>query len=65
MRKRIFPKLAAGNIRKNAGAYLPWILTCILTVAIYYIMKSLSLNPGMKELWGGGYRLLWSLEAIQ
>ena len=55
MRKRVFPKLAAGNIRKNAKVYLPWILTCILTVAMYYIMKSLSMNPGMKELWGGGY----------
>lgn len=55
MRISIFPKLAAGNIRKNAKTYLPYILTCILTISMYYIMKSLSLNPGMKELWGGGY----------
>lgn len=55
MRISIFPKLAAGNIRKNAKVYLPYILTCILTIAMYYIMKSLSLNPGMKALWGGGY----------
>lgn len=58
MRKRIFPKLAAGNIRKNAGVNIPYLLTCILTIAMYYIMKSLSLNPDMRKLWGGDY-LAW------
>lgn len=30
-------------------------LTCIITVAMYYIVKSLSQNPGVKEMIGGGY----------
>lgn len=55
MKIGFFPKLAAENIRKNSKIYLPYILTCILTTAMYYIMKSLSLNPGMEGVYGGGY----------
>ncbi len=52
MTKGFFLKLAADNIRKNARTYLPYILTCILTVAMYYIVKSLSLNPGIEQMAG-------------
>ena len=49
MSKGFFPKLAAGNIRKNGKTYFPYILTCIMTVAIFYLVKSLSLNPGLQK----------------
>lgn len=49
-----YPKLAATNIRKNARNYVPYILTCIFTVAMYYIMRSLSLNNGIENVFGGG-----------
>ncbi len=52
MNKRFFPKLAAGNIRKNSKTYLPYILTCVITVAVFYIVKSLSLNPGLERMVG-------------
>ncbi len=52
MNKGFFPKLAASNIRKNGKTYLPYILTCILTVAVFYIIKSLSLNPGLEKMIG-------------
>ncbi len=55
MKKSFYPKLAAGNIKKNARTYIPYMLTCIITVAMYYIVKSLSQNPGVKEMVGGGY----------
>lgn len=55
MTKAFYPKLAAGNIRKNRRTYIPYILTCILTVAMYYIVKSLSMNPGLEKMLGGGY----------
>lgn len=45
-------RLAAVNIKKNGKAYLPYLLTCILTVAMYYIMKSLSLNKGLNSVHG-------------
>mgnify|MGYP001131155580 FL=1 len=52
MSKGFFPKLAAGNIRKNGKTYFPYILTCIMTVAIFYLVKSLSLNPGLEKMVG-------------
>lgn len=55
MKKSFYPKLAAGNMKKNARTYVPYMLTCIITVAMYYIVKSLSQNPGVKEMIGGGY----------
>ena len=53
MNNRFFPKLAANNIKKNGKTYIPYILTCIMTVAMFYIVKSLSMNPGLEEMIGG------------
>lgn len=55
MSKLFYPKLAADNIRKNAKTYVPYIITSIITVAIFYIMRSLSQNEGIKEMRGAGY----------
>lgn len=49
----IYPKLALTNIRKNARTYIPYIITCILTISMYYIMKSLSMNDGLSGVQGG------------
>lgn len=48
-----YARLAASNIRKNRQIYFPYIITCIITIAFYYIMKSLSLNDGLDDLYGG------------
>lgn len=53
MRKFFYPKLAASNIKKNGRTYIPYILTCIFMVAMYYIISSLARNPGIKDLLGG------------
>ncbi len=55
MKKRFFLKLAAENIKKNGKTYIPYMLTCILTVAMFYIVKSLSLNPGLENMLGGNF----------
>lgn len=52
MNNRFFSKLAASNIRKNGKAYIPYILSCVMTVALFYIVKSLSYNPGLKNMVG-------------
>lgn len=54
MKNFFYFRLAAVNIKKNGKAYLPYLLTCILTVAMYYIMKSLSLNEGLNSVQGSG-----------
>lgn len=49
MRKSFFPRLAAGNLRKNAKVYVPFLLTCIFTVAMFYIVRSLAFNSSIES----------------
>lgn len=53
MNTLFYPKLALSNIKKNLKLYLPYILTCIFTSAMYYIICSLSKNSGLEQLKGG------------
>lgn len=55
MKKGFFAKLAAENIKKNGKTYIPYIVTCIVTVMVFYIVKSLSVNPGLGNIAGGGF----------
>ena len=51
MRKTaLYPKLAAENIRRNKQFYLPFILTCVATAAMFYIMCFLAYNPATEGL---------------
>ena len=52
MNKLFYPKLAASNIRKNGRTYIPYILTSAFTVAMFYIIRSLSLNAGIDTMLG-------------
>lgn len=52
-RRRLYPKLAAENIRKNSKSYIPYIITCILTIAMFYIICSLSCNKGLENMQRG------------
>ena len=52
MSRGFFPRLAASNIRKNGKTYFPYMLTGILTVAVFYMVKSLSQNPGLEQMVG-------------
>lgn len=56
MRKSAFyPKLAFMNIRRNGQFYLPFILTCIATTAMFYIMCFLTYNDGINKMEGAAY----------
>ncbi|MDE5945695.1 MAG: FtsX-like permease family protein, partial [Oscillospiraceae bacterium] len=61
MKMSFYPKLALSNIKKNARSYIPYIITCIVTIAMYYIMKSLSLNKDLEKTFGGS-TLIYILE---
>ena len=52
MRIGFYTRLALNNIRKNGRTYLPYIFTCIVTVMMFYLVKSLSLNPGLAYVSG-------------
>ncbi|EHQ89074.1 ABC transporter permease [Desulfosporosinus youngiae] len=53
MSRFFYAKLAATNLKKNAQTYLPYILTCIGTVMMYYIMFFLAENEGLGKMAGG------------
>ena len=53
MNSKFFNRLAGQNLRKNSAAYGPYILASILTVAMFYMICSLSRNPGLPETFGG------------
>ncbi|MCH5324892.1 MAG: ABC transporter permease [Eubacterium sp.] len=53
MRKGLYAGLAADNIKRNSQTYLPYLITCIITSAMVYIIKSLSLNPDLDNVIGG------------
>ena len=53
MRANLYPKLAWDGIRKNKRFYLPYILTCIGMVMMFYIIHYLAAMPTLKEMPGG------------
>ena len=53
MNSLFYPKMAAENIRKNGKFYLPYLLTCIGTVMMFYIMNTLSMDAGLENMTGG------------
>ena len=59
MAKNLYARLAFRNLRKNGKIYLPYILTCIITAAMFYIMSSLSNNQKIGEMRGG-----WQVQSM-
>lgn len=47
-----YAKLAFTNIRKNGKFYYPYLITCIFTVAMYYIMCFIAFNSGLNKMSG-------------
>ncbi len=54
MKKLLYPKLAFESIRKNKRLYLPYILTCVGMVAMYYIILYLVYCKPVESLPGSG-----------
>lgn len=55
MSRAFYPKLAASNIRKNSPLYLPYILCCTFTVAMFYMLLFITLNKGITKISGSEY----------
>ncbi len=64
MRHTLYPKLAWTGIRKNSRLYLPYILTCIGMVIMFYIVSFLSTNDYIRSQRAGmRCRWYWGLAA--
>lgn len=53
MNKKIYPKLAWSNLKKNSKVYIPYIISCITTFAMFYIMHAISINQALDNISGG------------
>lgn len=53
MSKMFYAKLAVINIKKNGRTYFPYILTCIGSIIMFYILHFISLNDGLDNMSGG------------
>ena len=47
MSSRIYAKLAVTNIKNNGKTYVPFMLTAVLTVMMYYMMDTLAKNDSI------------------
>ncbi|MDO4976981.1 MAG: ABC transporter permease [Eubacteriales bacterium] len=54
MRIGFYPKLSADSMRRNSRLYGPYFLTCILMVAVYYILHFLGYSGVMTGMAGAG-----------
>ncbi len=54
MNKCFYPKLALSNIKNNAKAYIPYILTCIGTIVMFYNMYFLSVAKDLGSVSDSG-----------
>lgn len=54
MKRLFYPRLALTNIKKNAKTYIPYLLTCIFTISLFYIILSITNNPSLETIFGGG-----------
>lgn len=52
MNKTLYLKLAMTNIKANSKTYFPYVITCICTIMMFYIMHALSINEGLNGVSG-------------
>ena len=52
--RNLYPRLAATNLTKNRRFYLPYLLACIVIVALFCIMLTLASDPYLGQMQHGG-----------
>jgi len=50
----LYPRIAYEGIKKNGRLYIPYFITCILMVAVFYITHFLGFSGILKDVPGGG-----------
>ena len=50
MHKKVFGRLALTNIKKNKGTYIPYMIMCIVCIAMLYMMFFILKNPGIEAI---------------
>ena len=58
MKSGFYSRLALDGMRKNRRLYLPYLLTCIMMVTMYYIMVFLTKDKLVETMEGGSNTIL-------
>lgn len=53
MRNKVYLKLAKDNIKKNLNIYIPYIISCILSIFLIYTLHALKVNKDIGGVYGG------------
>ena len=53
MKSGFYLRLAAGGMRRNSRLYVPYLVTCVMMVAVYYILHFLGYSGVMDDMAGG------------
>ena len=53
MTNGFYARLSFNNLQKNRKIYIPYILTCIITITMFYMIFSLSINESIAAMNGG------------
>lgn len=53
MANGFYARLAFNNLKNNRKIYFPYLLTCIITVTMFYMIHSLSVNESVAAMHGG------------
>ena len=50
---KLYPSMALTNIKSSRKTYIPYMISCMLTISLYYIICSLSSNENLTNIYGG------------
>ena len=53
VRNKVYLKLAKDNIKKNLNIYIPYIISCILSIFLIYTLHALKVNKDIGGVYGG------------
>ena len=60
MKMRLYPRMAAQNIVRHRRFYYPFILALVGTIAAFYIVAAIGMDPGMYQLHGANYAVIFA-----
>ena len=60
MKMRLYPRMAAQNIVRHRRFYYPFILALVGTIAAFYIVAAIGMDPGMYQLRGANYAVIFA-----
>lgn len=59
--RKLYPRLAATNLKKNHKVYIPYLMACTVTVMMFCILMTLAMDPVLRTISGGSevQLILW------